>query len=62
MNSKGKKIIDFKENNLHVLGYSTPINKTITYAKLEKHLYSLPNFLQPYLMLLHIMRDDGVFV
>ena len=22
MNSKGKKIIDFKENNLHVLGYS----------------------------------------
>ncbi len=44
MNSKGKKIIDFKENNLHVLGYSTPINKTITYAKLEKHLYSLPKF------------------
>jgi len=44
MNSKGKKIIDFKENNLHVLGYSTPINKTITYAKLKKHLYSLPKF------------------
>lgn len=44
MNSKGKKIIDFKENNLHVLGYSTPISKTITYAKLEKHLYSLPKF------------------
>ena len=44
MNSKGKKIIDFNENNLHVLGYSTPINKTITYAKLEKHLYSLPKF------------------
>ena len=44
MNSRSKKIIDFKENNLHVLGYSTPISKTITYTKLEKHLYSLPKF------------------
>ena len=25
----GKKIIDIKENNLHLVGYSTPINKTI---------------------------------
>ena len=44
MNSKGKKLIDFKKNNLHVLGYSTPISKTINYRKLEKHLYSLPKF------------------
>ena len=44
MNSKGKKLIDFKKNNLHVLGYSTPISKTINYRKLEKHLYSLPKY------------------
>ena len=25
----GKKFADFKKNNLHVIGYSSPINKTI---------------------------------
>ena len=28
-NSKGEKIIDFKKNNLHLLGYSEPINKKV---------------------------------
>jgi len=45
-NSKGKKIIDFKKNNLHVLNYSQPINKKINYRELLKHLYfikSQPN-------------------
>ena len=39
----GKKIIDFKKNNLHILNYSIPINKTLTLSELQKHLYSLPN-------------------
>ena len=26
-NSKGKKIVDWKKNNIHVLNYSSPINK-----------------------------------
>ena len=34
------KIIDFKKNNLHILGYSTPVNKTIDLPELQKHLYS----------------------
>ena len=38
---KGNKIIDFKKNNLHVVGYSTPINKTIDLSELQKHLHSL---------------------
>lgn len=37
----GKKICDFKQSNLHVLGYSTPINKVISLDELQKHLYSL---------------------
>ncbi|MFH1979291.1 MAG: DUF4910 domain-containing protein [Patescibacteria group bacterium] len=41
-NSKGKKIIDFKESNLHVLGYSTPINKKMSLAELKDHIFTLP--------------------
>lgn len=39
---KGNKIIDFKSSNLHVMGYSTPIDKMISLAELQEHLYSLP--------------------
>ena len=40
-NLRGKKIIDFKKNNLHLVGYSQPINKILNYKSLKKHLYSL---------------------
>ena len=39
---EGEKICDYKQNNLHVVQYSTPIKKEILYEELEKHLYSLP--------------------
>jgi aminopeptidase-like protein len=42
MDETGNKIIDFKENNLHLVGYSTPINQTLTLSQLQEHLYSLP--------------------
>ncbi len=35
----GKIILDFKNNNLHLLGYSKPIKKKITKEDLIKHLY-----------------------
>jgi len=38
----GKKIVDYKNNNLHVVGYSRPINKVISYETLKKSIYSLP--------------------
>lgn len=38
----GKKIIDFKNHNLHVVGYSTPINEAMSFSELDKHLHSLP--------------------
>ena len=37
----GNKLIDFKNNNLHVMGYATPIDRIVTRDELEVHLYSL---------------------
>ena len=39
----GKKICDFKKSNLHVVNYSIPINRVVSFEELQKHLYSLPN-------------------
>lgn len=33
-----KKIIDFKKNNLHLLGYSSSVNARLSFNKLKKHL------------------------
>jgi aminopeptidase-like protein len=38
----GKKICDFSKNNLHVMGYSIPVDKTLSLDDLRKHLYTLP--------------------
>ena len=37
----GERIIDLKNNNLHLVGYSTPIKKTIYKQDLFDHIYSL---------------------
>ncbi|MBW8011354.1 MAG: DUF4910 domain-containing protein [Chloroflexi bacterium] len=39
---QGNKIVDFSESNLHVLGYSIPVDQTIVLEELQKHLHSLP--------------------
>ena len=37
----GKKIVDFKENNLHVVNYSVPVDMYLNLDELDKHLYSI---------------------
>ena len=37
----GKKIINFKKNNLHLVGYSIPIKKVITKKEFFSHLHTL---------------------
>jgi aminopeptidase-like protein len=40
---QGNKILDFKNSNLHVVGYSTPVDVILPLDELQEHLYSLPN-------------------
>lgn len=39
----GRKVIDFKQSNLHVMGYSVPVDATLPLEELQEHLYSLPD-------------------
>lgn len=40
-NNKNKKILDFNKSNLHILGFSTKVNKILNYKELSKNLYYL---------------------
>lgn len=39
----GRRVIDFRESNLHVVNYSVPIRATLTRAELQEHLFTLPD-------------------
>ncbi|MFO7802273.1 MAG: DUF4910 domain-containing protein [Desulfovermiculus sp.] len=38
----GYRVVDFQDCNLHVLGYSEPVDQWMELEELDKHLYSLP--------------------
>jgi aminopeptidase-like protein len=42
-NSKGEKLVDFHNCNLHVLNYSLPVHKTVSLDELKAHSFSLPD-------------------
>lgn len=43
MNREGKRVVDFKAHNLHLMSYSVPIRKKMTLADLRPHLFTLPD-------------------
>jgi len=42
LDSNQNKIIDFKKSNLHILNYSIPIDKKVTFSELKEHIHTLP--------------------
>lgn len=39
----GRVLVDFTENNLHVVGYSVPVRGTFTRQELSSHIHTLPD-------------------
>jgi len=42
----GEVVADFANTNLHVVGYSEPVDRTLSLAELQEHLHSLPDMPQ----------------
>jgi aminopeptidase-like protein len=38
----GRRVIDFRQSNLHVVSYSIPVNRTMALSELRRHLHTLP--------------------
>ncbi len=43
MNREGKRVIDFKAHNLHLMSYSIPVRTKMSLTELSPHLFTLPD-------------------
>jgi aminopeptidase-like protein len=41
--STGRRVVDFRQHNLHLVSYSTPVRTTMTFEELRPHLHTLPD-------------------
>lgn len=41
--AQGRRVIDFRAHNLHVVSYSAPVHRRMPLAELRPHLYTLPD-------------------
>jgi aminopeptidase-like protein len=41
-NSRGERVIDFRDSNLHVVSYSVPVDAVMPLTELRRHLHSMP--------------------
>ena len=39
---RGRRVVDFKASNLHVVSYSLPVRARLTLAELRPRLFTLP--------------------
>lgn len=40
--ANGNRVVDFRASNLHVVGYSVPVRRSMTLEELRPHLHTLP--------------------
>lgn len=60
-NIKGEKIVDFAENNLHIMSYSQSVDRVLSREELDKHLYSLEDIPDAIPYTTSYYRDDWKF-
>lgn len=39
----GEKVVDFNDTNLHIMGYSQPVDDYFDFEEIKKHIYTLPD-------------------
>ena len=39
----GHRVVDFQKNNLHVVSYSIPVHRKMSFRELKEHLFTLPD-------------------
>jgi aminopeptidase-like protein len=41
-NSRGERVVDFRQSNLHVLNYSEPVHRTLSLTELKRRCHTMP--------------------